>query len=165
MSSLSTELTLKPAADRILMYLKMHGPQSSIAIGMHLGITGEAARDRRLFWVQGLNDMSLDQLYRRATVLLMASEGEGFGLPLVEAQRCGTPVAAAAIPALAEIAAGSAALFDPFSVDAIERALLAVLTSPGRLAELGSASRANALRYSWATTARRTLEIYQRIAA
>src|SRR6187200_1295349 len=48
MSSLPNEPTLKPAADRILMYLKMHGAQSSIAIGVHLGITGEAARQQLL---------------------------------------------------------------------------------------------------------------------
>jgi glycosyltransferase involved in cell wall biosynthesis len=128
-----------------------HAPRS--ACGSRIVYTGYVTR------------AELASLYAGAELFAFPSWHEGFGLPLVEAQRCGTPVAAAAIPALAEIAAGSAALFDPFSVDAIERALLAVLTSPGRLAELGAASRANALRYSWATTARRTLEIYQRIAA
>lgn len=48
MSSLQNDSTLKPAADRILMYLKMRGPQSSISVGTHLGITGEAARQHLL---------------------------------------------------------------------------------------------------------------------
>lgn len=48
MSSAPTEPRTKPASERILMYLKMHGPQSSIAIGLHLGITGEAARQQLL---------------------------------------------------------------------------------------------------------------------
>jgi glycosyltransferase involved in cell wall biosynthesis len=104
-------------------------------------------------------------LYAGAELFAFPSWHEGFGLPLIEAQRFGTPVAAAAIPALAEIADGTAELFDPLSVDAIANALLATLTNPGRLAELKAAAHANAMRYSWAATARATLGLYRRVAA
>ena len=52
----------------------------------------------------------LAALYRRASVVVLPSDREGFGLPVVEAMACGTPVIASAIPALREVG-GSAALY------------------------------------------------------
>jgi glycosyltransferase involved in cell wall biosynthesis len=54
----------------------------------------------------------LAALYRRAALLLLPSDREGFGLPLVESMACGTPVVASAIPALQEIG-GDAATYCP----------------------------------------------------
>ena len=55
----------------------------------------------------------LAALYRRASVVVLPSHREGFGLPLVEAMACGTPVVASAIPALKEIGGDAATYCRP----------------------------------------------------
>jgi glycosyltransferase involved in cell wall biosynthesis len=67
---------------------------------------------RRLFWLQGVDDALLQHIYRHSACLLAASEGEGFGLPLIEAARFGLPVLARDIPVFREVAQEHAAYFD-----------------------------------------------------
>lgn len=65
----------------------------------------------RLFWLEGASDSTLLELYRRATALLMASEDEGFGLPLIEAARYGLPIIARDIPVFREVCGDHAFYF------------------------------------------------------
>jgi len=58
---------------------------------------------KKLFWFQGISDEALLKLYETASGVLMASEGEGFGLPLIEAAQHGVPVLARNIPVFREI--------------------------------------------------------------
>jgi glycosyltransferase involved in cell wall biosynthesis len=111
-----------------------------------------------------VSDEKLASLYAGADLFVFPSWHEGFGLPLIEAQHVGTPVAAAAIPALVEISDGSSELFEPFSIDSMTAAMLRVLKSPARRADLAAAARANAARYTWQATARATIEIYEAVA-
>jgi glycosyltransferase involved in cell wall biosynthesis len=67
--------------------------------------------DERLFWLQGVSDEMLEEIYRSAHVLLAASEGEGFGLPLIEAARHGLPIIARDIPVFREVAGEQAYYF------------------------------------------------------
>ena len=66
----------------------------------------------RLFWLQDVSDQALDALYAASTALIVASRGEGFGLPLVEAARHGTPVIARDLPVFREVAGSHATYFD-----------------------------------------------------
>jgi glycosyltransferase involved in cell wall biosynthesis len=66
---------------------------------------------RRLFWMDQATDEALLQLYSIASGMLMASEGEGFGLPLVEAARHGVPIIARDIPVFREVAGEHAFYF------------------------------------------------------
>lgn len=68
-------------------------------------------RGKRLFWLQGVSDEFLATLYKNASCLLMASEGEGFGLPLVEAAEHGLAIIARDIPVFREIAGKHAFYF------------------------------------------------------
>jgi glycosyltransferase involved in cell wall biosynthesis len=65
----------------------------------------------KLFWLQGASDECLEDLYRRATCLLAASEGEGFGLPLIESARRGLPILARDLPVFREVAGDAAYYF------------------------------------------------------
>lgn len=68
-------------------------------------------RGQRLFWLQHLSDAALLDLYASADLFLMASEGEGFGLPIVEAARHGLPLLLRDLPVFREIADGHAMWF------------------------------------------------------
>jgi len=65
---------------------------------------------RRLFWLEAISDEYLERIYAACTCLIAASEGEGFGLPLIEAARHNLPILARGIPVFREIA-GECALY------------------------------------------------------
>ncbi|MCF7363437.1 hypothetical protein C1N32_12950 [Vibrio diazotrophicus] len=65
----------------------------------------------RLFWLQGLSDGYLDYLYQNSTCLISASEGEGFGLPLIESAQYGLPIISRDIPVFKEVAGDFAYYF------------------------------------------------------
>ena len=66
---------------------------------------------RHLFWLDKASDELLLKLYQKASVLLMASEGEGFGLPLIEAARHGRPIIARDLPVFHEVVGDQAFYF------------------------------------------------------
>lgn len=72
---------------------------------------------KRLFWLAGISDEYLDMIYAASTCLIAASEGEGFGLPLIEAAQHKCPIIARNIPVFQEVAGGHAYYF-PDSKDA-----------------------------------------------
>jgi len=68
-------------------------------------------RGQRLFWLADISDEYLQRLYQGADCLLVASEGEGFGLPLIEAARAGLPILARELPVFREVAGQAATYF------------------------------------------------------
>ncbi|MCS3903568.1 glycosyltransferase involved in cell wall biosynthesis [Methylohalomonas lacus] len=68
-------------------------------------------RNRRLFWLAGISDEYLEQIYAASTCLIAASEGEGFGLPLIEAAQHRLPIIARDIPVFREVAGDYAYYF------------------------------------------------------
>ena len=96
----------------------------------------------------------LVELYRAAACLVQSSRFEGFGVPVLEAMACGTPVVALDEPALREVA-GDAALF--VAEDGLAAAIGRAVADRGRLAAAGLE---RARRFSWRSTAERTLAVY-----
>ncbi|MBV9492190.1 MAG: glycosyltransferase family 4 protein [Verrucomicrobia bacterium] len=76
------------------------------------GLRQHAESGRRLFWLPGVSDEMLEQVYRSAHALIAASEAEGFGLPLIEAAQYGLPIIARNLPVFQEVAGGHAYYFD-----------------------------------------------------
>ncbi len=68
-------------------------------------------RDSRLFWLEGISDEYLEQMYAHANCLIAASHGEGFGLPLIEAAHHGLPLLVRDIPVFREVTANQAYFF------------------------------------------------------
>jgi glycosyltransferase involved in cell wall biosynthesis len=75
------------------------------------GVRQHPENNRRLFWLRGISDEMLDQVYRSSRALLAASEGEGFGLPLIEASQYGLPIIVRDIPIFREVAGENAYYF------------------------------------------------------
>lgn len=80
---------------------------------------------RRLHWFAGIDDEALVNLYRHAAFLLSASEGEGFGLPLIEASQYGVPVVCRDLPVFREIAGDAASYFTGYEPEILAAALRA----------------------------------------
>jgi glycosyltransferase involved in cell wall biosynthesis len=68
-------------------------------------------RGKRFIWLEGISDEYLDMVYNHSWCLVVASEGEGFGLPLIEAAQRGLPVLARNIPVFREVASEHACYF------------------------------------------------------
>ena len=68
-------------------------------------------KGKRLFWLDGISDEFLEQVYSGVSGLLAASENEGFGLPLIEAAQKGLPILARDIPVFREVAGEHACYF------------------------------------------------------
>lgn len=78
---------------------------------------------RQLFWVEGASDDMLAELYQVSTALVAASEGEGFGLPLIEAAQWGIPIIARDIPVFREVAGTHASYFSATDAEGLAREL------------------------------------------
>ncbi|MEZ5102787.1 MAG: glycosyltransferase family 1 protein [Thermoleophilia bacterium] len=102
----------------------------------------------------------LAALYRGAACLAFPSRYEGFGLPVLEAMACGTPVVASAAPAIPEVAGDAAILVPPGDPVALAGGIERALADRERLVELG---RARAAAFTWRETARLTLAVYRRL--
>lgn len=74
---------------------------------------------KRLFWLDDADDGTLEAVYERSTVLVAASRGEGYGLPLIEAARRGKPVIARSLPVFREIAGDYPSYFEADSAEGL----------------------------------------------
>ncbi|MGF1505771.1 MAG: glycosyltransferase family 4 protein [Anaerolineae bacterium] len=108
-------------------------------------------------------DADLPAVYAGAQVAVTASLVEGFGLPVLEAMACGTPVACSETTSLGEIAGDAAHTFDPADTQAIAAALQTILGDADYRTVLRERGLRHAARFSWARTAEQTLAVYKEI--
>ncbi len=138
------------AADSAGLPLIVAGPAKDAALAQEL--------ERRGARIAGyVAEDELVELYRGAACLIQPSRFEGFGLPVLEAMACGTPVVAVPEPALQEVAGDAAVWAEEHELgDGIRRAV----ADRDRLVAAGLE---RARLFSWPETARRTLEVYREV--
>jgi glycosyltransferase involved in cell wall biosynthesis len=102
-------------------------------------------------------------LFRHAHAFVMPSLYEGFGLPLVEAMSCGCPVITSDRGSLPEIAGAGAQCFGAFDVQAMAKALSALLRSPEELQQKRSNALRRAADFSWDKAALETISVYHHV--
>ncbi len=110
-----------------------------------------------------VKDEDLPTLLSAAEFLVYPSLLEGFGLPILESMACATPVLTSNVSSLPEVAGDAAYLVDPLSVDSIANGILELSSNGNLRAALSSKGLKRAAEFSWADTARKTLEIYKRV--
>jgi glycosyltransferase involved in cell wall biosynthesis len=114
--------------------------------------------------VQGVERTTLAALYQKTELVLLPSDAEGFGLPVVEALACAAPVLASDLPVLREVG-GSAVLYGRLlDLESWRELVIGVLTHPD-LAPPRKTRLAQANKYSWREHARIILQTYRELAA
>jgi alpha-1,3-rhamnosyl/mannosyltransferase len=106
-------------------------------------------------------EAELPALYSAATLFVFPSLYEGFGLPVVEALACGTPVACSDRSSLPEAAGEAARYFDPEDAGAIALAVSRLLADERQRAALAAQAVEQAARFSGEKTAAATLDVYR----
>ena len=104
----------------------------------------------------------LVKLYAAAQVLVLPSFEEGFGLPVVEAMACGTPVACSRAASLPEVGGDAAEYFDPHSSDEIGACLVRILQSAEKQLRMQTMGMERARLFKWSDCAQKHYEIYRR---
>jgi len=108
-----------------------------------------------------LGDAELRALYSSCRIFVYPSLYEGFGLPPLEAMACGAPVIAGRVAALQEVLGSAARLFDPLNVEALAGSIVELMENDEERRRLASNGPKHAAKFSWAETARRTLNVYR----
>ena len=98
-------------------------------------------------------ERTMRDLYTGAACLVLPSLGEGFGLPVLEAMACGTPVVTTRVASIPEVAGDAAMLVDAHDAIALADALHRVVTDRGLREELRGRGLLQAKRFDWAQTA------------
>ena len=130
---------------------------------LELRLAGVAPSSRPGAGVRALGfvpEADLPPLVAGAQALVLPSFAEGFGLPVLEAQAAGTPVACSDLPALREASGGAAAFFDPSDPTSIGRTLEGLLTDDVERSRLREAGRAHATAFTWDRVAESTAALY-----
>ncbi len=119
-----------------------------------------AGRIRYLGYVP---DKDLAALYSGATLFCYPSLSEGFGIPVLEAMRCGTPVLTSTVTSLPEVAGDAAVLVDPYSVDDIAKGLSSLVGDESLRKQLADRGYVQARAFSWPDSARQLRAVYEHV--
>ncbi len=143
--------------DDVVVVLPGHPEDYDAELRALVAELGAGERVRVLDYV---SDADLEGLWRLAACAAFPTLAEGFGLPVLEAMVRGVPVAASDLPVLHEVGGDVPHWFDPHDPAAAAAAIVAAMGDRGA----AGAGRARAARFSWAETARATLDVYERVA-
>ena len=137
--------------------------------------TGDTVIERRLaqkleYMAENLlkpeepSDEELRAWYANAEAFLYPSLAESFGLPVLEAMACGTPVLTSNVTSMPEVAADAALLVDPNRVGAMARGMHLLSSRPDLRNTLRRRGLRRVRRFTWSRVATRTATLYQQAA-
>jgi len=116
-------------------------------------------------FIEQIPEHDLCALYNGALLLTMPSFYEGFGLPALEAMQCGTPTVVSDRASLPEVVGDAGLLINPDDPSSIADAFERLAHDKTLRAHLREAGLTRASQFTWAETARKTLETYERLLA
>ena len=115
----------------------------------------------RVKWLNYLSYQELPGVISNAVALVFPTFWEGFGLPVLEAMACGTPVITSNLASLPEITADAAILINPYNTAQITSAMLDITRDKNMRSQLSKLSLQQAQKFSWAKTGAETQEVLQ----
>ncbi|GAK55724.1 glycosyl transferase group 1 [Candidatus Vecturithrix granuli] len=116
---------------------------------------------KRILFTDFVPDEDLFDLYRGARLFAFPSRYEGFGLPPLEAMACGVPVICSNAASLPEVVGDAAIQVQPENISALADAICSVLTNENLWQTLKNKGLTRAQQFSWETSARQLLKVYQ----
>ena len=128
-----------------------------------LSLVEELGLSEEIHFPGYIDEADLPYLYSLADVLAYPSIYEGFGLPLLEAMACGTPVVASQTSAMPEVVGAAGLLVDPYSVPEIAAALQRVLLDRDLHHRLSAAGIARAKLFSWQQAAAQLSDLFNQM--
>jgi glycosyltransferase involved in cell wall biosynthesis len=123
----------------------------------------QQAKSNKIYLLGFVPDEDLVALYNLASVFVMPSLYEGFGLPVLEAMQCGCPVVASDRGSLREVAGTAAYIIDPTDAEAIAHAIQKVKGDKQFAKKLSHSGLEQAKKFSWKKTASQTIAIYKQV--
>jgi glycosyltransferase involved in cell wall biosynthesis len=141
--------------------LVLHGPNGWLGDEVGEGLQKRGLHGRTIVSEGSLPRTELAALYGRAVVFVYPSLYEGFGMPVLEAMACGTPVVTSNISALPETAGDAALLVDPLDDFALAEAITRIVEDSVLSEDLSRRGRKRAQALTWSETARRTWAVYE----
>jgi alpha-1,3-rhamnosyl/mannosyltransferase len=120
-----------------------------------------AGSEQQVLWLGPVPEADLPALYSGALLFVFPSLYEGFGLPVLEAMACGTPVACSNSSSLPELTGDAALLADPMDTQDLARAMRTALEDESLRQEMSEKGLRRARGFTWLQTAQRTLETYR----
>jgi glycosyltransferase involved in cell wall biosynthesis len=137
---------------------------TSPALQQHLiGIAQRSGVGGQVHFVGHVNNSELLRLYNGAAIFAMPSLHEGWGMPVLEAMQCGTPVLIANQTALPEVVGHAAIQVNPTDVNSIAAGLNTLIVNPALRAALGSQGLQRAQEFDWNQVANRTVAVYETV--
>ncbi|NDJ85284.1 MAG: glycosyltransferase family 4 protein, partial [Chloroflexi bacterium] len=116
-----------------------------------------------IHWIDDVPFEALPALYCGATVFVLPSFHEGFGMPAIEAMACGTPVVVSARGSLPEVVGSYGVFVEPDQPDSITSGIERLLDDSALYQQLTQDGLSHARGYSWGRTARIALGVYRQI--
>ncbi len=126
-----------------------------------LGAAERSPARERIAQLGHVPEEDLPSIYTAAAVFCFPSFYEGFGLPVLEAMACGTPVVCSNTSSLPEVAGDAALSVDPTAPDELVEALRSLLDDPARRQALAARGFDRVKQFTWSRTAALTLKAYQ----
>ena len=114
--------------------------------------TAELFKKKQIRITGYLSDDTLKKIYSAAKLFVYPSLYEGFGSPIIEAMASGTAVITSNYGAMAEVAGESALLVDPYSIEDLKAAMLALLSNDGLCSKLSEKGMQRAAQFRWQET-------------
>ncbi|MDX2302976.1 MAG: glycosyltransferase family 1 protein [Microscillaceae bacterium] len=111
-----------------------------------------------------VNHKDLPLIYQLSSLFLYPSLRESFGIPIIEAMACGTPVITSNTSSMPEVAGGAAILVDPNKPEEIALKISDILSDPSKQAQLSALGLKRAQVFTWENTAQEVYNIYENIA-
>jgi glycosyltransferase involved in cell wall biosynthesis len=124
---------------------------------------GMAEKNKNVFRLGFVPSEDLVALYNSATLFVMPSTYEGFGLPVLEAMSCGCPVVTSRGGSLAEVVGEAGRYVDPDDVDSIVEGISEVFSSSSLRKEFSQKGIIQSSKFSWKKTADQTMAVYKSV--